>query len=99
MIDKFKNLIKRIFGAYDGIELAFVIIFASAIFLGFPYYIIKELIQDGHYFLAIAIALFLIFTLVICIRDFRLKKFSILSITTAILWGICFFIVILEMGN
>jgi hypothetical protein len=76
-----------------------VVIFASAIFLAFPYYLIKDLLQEGHYFLSVVISIILVLSLGICIRDFRNKKWSGLSICAVALWGVCFLIVIWEMAT
>ena len=99
MIEYFKKFFKGLFGAYDFLEISLAIIFASVIFLAFPYYLIKELLQEGHYFLSIVISIILVFSSVICIRDIRNKKWSGLSICAVALWGVCFLIVIWEMAT
>lgn len=90
---------KGLFIAFDSLELIVAFILATAIFFAIPYYLIKSFYRDGQLILSIAISVIVISSFGVCIRDFKKKKWSVLSIFITFLWGICFLIVAWEMAS
>lgn len=99
MLEKIKSIFKGIFIALDSFELVIAVILATVLFFSIPCYLIKRFYEEGHLVLSIFISALLISSFGFCIRDFKRKKWSPLSVLTSILWGICFLVVAWEMAT
>jgi hypothetical protein len=92
LIQYIKKFFKGIFIALDALDFIAVLFVAALIFFAVPFYFVKKFYQSGHLLFAIVIVIFFISSFGICIRDFKKKKWSILSICVVAIWAICFFI-------
>lgn len=99
MIRRIKKFFKGLFIALDSLELIVAFILATAIFFAIPYYLVKSFYRDGQVLLSIVISAIVISSFGVCIRDFKKKKWSVLSILITFLWGICFLIVVWIMAT
>ena len=75
--------------ALDSLEIIVAAIFGTALFFGIPFYVIRNLFNKGHIFLSVFLSFIVIASFGICIRDFKRKKWSGISILIAVLWIIC----------
>ncbi len=82
-------IFKGVLFALDSLEIIVATIFGTALFFGIPFYVIRSLINKGHLFLSVCLSLVVIASFGICVRDFRKKKWSGISILIAVLWIIC----------
>lgn len=87
---KIKTIFKGFLTVLDSLELVVVAILGTVLFLAVPFYLIRNLFSKGHIFLAVILVFIAILSFGVCIRDFKNKKWSGISILIVVLWFICF---------
>ena len=89
MIEYIKKCFKGISSALDVIDIIAVCAVATIIFLSVPFYFIKKYYENGNIIISVIIVVAAAFAFTICLRDFKKKKWSIVSISTLAIWVIC----------
>lgn len=89
---KIKTIFKGLLTALDSLEFVVIAILGTLLFVAVPFYLIRNLFDKGHIFLAILLILIAIVSFGICARDFKKRKWSGISIIVIALWIICFVI-------
>ncbi len=92
MLEIIKKITERINILLDSSEIIIASIFATILFFSVPFHLVKDIYKSGHTFLAIVLIVGIVFSFCICVRDIKRKKWTILSICTAIFWCICLLI-------
>jgi hypothetical protein len=87
-----KKFFKGIFFTLDALDYTALCFVASLIFFSVPFYIVRRLYQSGKLLLAGVIAITFVSSFFICIRDYKKKKWSALSICIVSIWALCAFI-------
>lgn len=86
VLDKIEGFVKRAFDYFDGIEFFIVSTIAGLVIIGLPIALVIRAVNQGHIWKAIAIILVFCLCIYFCIRDYRRKKFSWISIIVAAVW-------------
>ena len=89
MFEYIKRFFKGIAFALDALDFIALCFLASLIFFSVPFYIVKELYQSGNLLLSIVIGLVFVSSFCVCIRDYKKKKWSVLSIFIVSMWVVC----------
>ena len=89
MTEYIKRFFKGIAFSLDAIDFIALCFVATLIFFSVPFYFVRKLYQNGDLLLSAVVALIFIVSFSVCIRDFKRKKWSALSILVVSIWTIC----------
>lgn len=92
LLEYIKRFFKGIAFALDALDFIALCFVASLIFFSVPFYIVKKLYQSGNLLLSTVIVLVFVSSFCVCIRDYKKKKWSALSICIVSMWAVCAFI-------
>ena len=87
-----RKIFKGFLVALDSLEFLAAVIFAIALFFAIPFYSIRSILDKGYVVLSVLLSFIVIVSFGICIRDFRRKKWSVISISITVFWIVCFII-------
>jgi len=86
LLDKIESIVKRAFDFFDDIEIFFFSLIAGLIAIGGPILLIIRFINECDIWKAIAVISVFCICVYYCVRDYRRKKFSWISITVVVIW-------------
>lgn len=89
MFEYIKKFFKGIAFALDALDFIALCFVASLIFFSVPFYIVKKLYRSGNLLLSTVIVLVFVSSFFVCIRDYKKKKWSALSILIVSMWAVC----------
>jgi hypothetical protein len=89
VIEYIKRFFKGIACALDALDYIALCFVASLIFFSVPFYIVKKFYQSGNLLFSIVVVVVFISSFFVCIRDYKNKKWSALSIVIVSMWAVC----------
>jgi Ca2+/Na+ antiporter len=89
VLEQIKRIFKGTAFALDALDYIALCFVASLIFFSVPFYVAKRLYKNDNVLLSAVITIFFVWSFIICIRDFKHKKWSALSVCVVSIWAVC----------